>query len=96
MRARYPAWSDARQKPIDIEQRINQCRTERQHAALLAFESKELLALTAYVARQSRGEKIAVEESSLRVHVAALRRALSDGEDGARYITNIRGRGYFH
>jgi len=35
-----------------------------------------------------------VEETSLRVHVSALRRALRDGEDGARYITNVPGRGY--
>jgi predicted ATPase/DNA-binding winged helix-turn-helix (wHTH) protein len=35
-----------------------------------------------------------VEESSLRVQVAALRRALGDGRDGARYIASIRGRGY--
>ena len=35
-----------------------------------------------------------VEDSSLRVHVAALRRALGEGVDGARYIANIPGRGY--
>lgn len=35
-----------------------------------------------------------VEDSSLRVHVAALRRALGDGVDGARYIANVPGRGY--
>lgn len=37
---------------------------------------------------------VIVEESSLRVHVAALRKALGDGVDGARYITNVPGRGY--
>src|SRR5450755_2114949 len=35
-----------------------------------------------------------VVESSLRVHVANLRKALGDGEDGARYVTNVAGRGY--
>lgn len=35
-----------------------------------------------------------VEETSLRAHVAALRRALGGGHDGARYITNVPGRGY--
>lgn len=35
-----------------------------------------------------------VEESSLRVHVAALRKALGDGQAGARYIVNQPGRGY--
>jgi predicted ATPase/DNA-binding winged helix-turn-helix (wHTH) protein len=37
---------------------------------------------------------VIVEESSLRVHIAGLRRALGDGRDGARYITNVAGRGY--
>lgn len=35
-----------------------------------------------------------VEDSSLRVHIAALRKALGDGVDGARYIANVPGRGY--
>jgi predicted ATPase/DNA-binding winged helix-turn-helix (wHTH) protein len=35
-----------------------------------------------------------VEETSLRVHMSALRRVLGDGQDGARYITNVPGRGY--
>jgi predicted ATPase/DNA-binding winged helix-turn-helix (wHTH) protein len=35
-----------------------------------------------------------VEETSLRVHMSALRRALADGRDGARYIANDPGRGY--
>ena len=35
-----------------------------------------------------------VEETSLRVHVSALRRVLGDGQHGARYITNVPGRGY--
>jgi len=37
---------------------------------------------------------LSVEEISLRVHVAELRKVLGDGKDGARYITNIPGRGY--
>jgi predicted ATPase/DNA-binding winged helix-turn-helix (wHTH) protein len=35
-----------------------------------------------------------VEESSLRGHVAAVRKALGDGKDGARFVINIPGRGY--
>lgn len=57
--ARYPAFSPTRNGPIDIEQRINLCRTEHQQAPPLAFESRDLLALTAYVGRQSRGMAIA-------------------------------------
>jgi len=53
--ARYPAFDAARGRPVNLEQRINACRTDRQKAAPLAFEGKDLLALTAFVARQSRG-----------------------------------------
>src|SRR6516162_5370163 len=37
---------------------------------------------------------VTVEESSLRFHVAGLRKALGDGKHGARYITTLAGRGY--
>jgi sulfur-oxidizing protein SoxA len=53
--ARHPAFDAARGRPVSLEQRINACRTERQQAPALAWESRELLALTAHVARQSRG-----------------------------------------
>jgi L-cysteine S-thiosulfotransferase len=58
--ARYPAFDSARRRPIDLEQRINICRTEQQKAPAFAHESKELLALTAYVGRQSRGMPISI------------------------------------
>ncbi len=53
--ARYPAFDATRNRPVDLEQRINMCRVDRQQAPALAWESRELLALTAYVSRQSRG-----------------------------------------
>src|SRR4029450_4983747 len=37
---------------------------------------------------------VTVEESSLRVHIANLRKVLGDGRDGANYIANVAGRGY--
>src|SRR5216684_2170394 len=37
---------------------------------------------------------VTVEEGSVRVHVAAIRKALGDGHFGNRYIANIKGRGY--
>jgi predicted ATPase/DNA-binding winged helix-turn-helix (wHTH) protein len=37
---------------------------------------------------------ITVVEAVLRVHVCNLRKALGDGEGGARYITSVAGRGY--
>jgi predicted ATPase/DNA-binding winged helix-turn-helix (wHTH) protein len=35
-----------------------------------------------------------IDDANLRVHVAALRKVLGDGHDGARYIVNVMGRGY--
>jgi sulfur-oxidizing protein SoxA len=58
--ARYPAFVAARGRPVNLEQRINLCRTDRQSAPPLAYESRDLLALTAYVARQSRGMPIGI------------------------------------
>jgi DNA-binding winged helix-turn-helix (wHTH) protein len=37
---------------------------------------------------------VIVEEGSLRVHVALIRKALGDGQFGNRYIANTKGRGY--
>lgn len=37
---------------------------------------------------------VVVEEGNLRFHMTGLRKALGDGQDGARYITTIPGRGY--
>jgi sulfur-oxidizing protein SoxA len=53
--ARHPAFDPVRGRPVNLEQRIGLCRTERQQAPPLAPESRELLALAAWVARQSRG-----------------------------------------
>jgi L-cysteine S-thiosulfotransferase len=58
--ARYPTFDAALGRPLDLEQRINQCRTERQRTEPLIWESADLLALTAFVARQSRGLPITV------------------------------------
>ncbi|TAM86996.1 sulfur oxidation c-type cytochrome SoxA [bacterium] len=53
--ATYPKIDPHSGKLIDIEQRINQERTQRMGAAPFKWESQELLALTAYVKLQSRG-----------------------------------------
>ena len=58
--ARHPAWDAASGRPVNLEQRINTCRSDRQKAPSLAYESRNLLALTAYVARQSRGMSIEI------------------------------------
>jgi sulfur-oxidizing protein SoxA len=57
---RYPAFDSKAKRPINLEQRINACRTDHQKAPALAYESKDLLDLTAYVGHQSRGMPIAV------------------------------------
>jgi sulfur-oxidizing protein SoxA len=57
--ARYPAFDAHEGRPIDLEQRINLERRDRQDAPPLKYESRELLALTAYLGRQSRGMPIA-------------------------------------
>jgi sulfur-oxidizing protein SoxA len=62
--ARYPAFEPALARPVDLEQRINQCRIQHQGAEPLAWESPDLLALTALVAHQSRGSPIAVGRSA--------------------------------
>ena len=56
--ARYPAFNAARGRPVNLDQQINICRAERQQATPLPLEGKELLALNAYVARQSHGMPI--------------------------------------
>jgi sulfur-oxidizing protein SoxA len=53
--ARFPAWSEPLDRPVALDGQINLCRTARQGASPLAPESRELLALTTFVAHQSRG-----------------------------------------
>jgi sulfur-oxidizing protein SoxA len=56
--ARYPAFDTVLGRPVNLEQRVNLCRANQQQATPFAFESRELLALTAFVAKQSRGMPI--------------------------------------
>jgi sulfur-oxidizing protein SoxA len=60
--ARYPAWDKANNAPIDLAGRINQCRETRQATPAMPREGQELLALTSFVAHQSRGLPIAPPE----------------------------------
>jgi sulfur-oxidizing protein SoxA len=69
--ARYPAYDAKRGTAIDLAGRINICRSERQQAPELARESGNLLALTAFIARQSRGLPIASDEARLRPFIDA-------------------------
>ena len=56
--ARYPAFDKTLGRPVNLEQRINLCRANHQQASPLAYESHDLLALTALVAKQSQGVAI--------------------------------------
>jgi len=58
--ARYPVYDPAKGKLVNLEQRINQCRTERMGAEAWKWESDPLLAMTTYVGYQSRGMPLAV------------------------------------
>jgi len=67
--AAYPRVDAATGRAINIEGQINTCR-ERQQAAPLRYESEELLALTAYVAHQSRGMPIVIADTAAaRLHL---------------------------
>lgn len=52
---RYPAFDTTEQRPINLAQRINQCRQNRQQMPAWRAESQELLSLESFVAHQSRG-----------------------------------------
>lgn len=57
--ARYPAFAPVLGRPVDLEGRIELCRTLHQKSPAFGAESRELLALTAFVAKQSRGLPVA-------------------------------------
>lgn len=73
--ARHPA-VDGKGRLLSLDQRINVCRTERQQAPALAYESRDLLALSAFVGRQSRGLPITVaSDARTRIFLEAGRAA---------------------
>src|ERR1700722_11312007 len=57
----YPVFDSKRDRPITLEQRINQCRTDRMGAPAFAWDDDKLLGLSALVGLQSRGMALAVE-----------------------------------
>lgn len=52
---RYPAFDAKAGTLLNLEGRINACRTRHQQLPALAYESEALLSLSAYLARASRG-----------------------------------------
>jgi sulfur-oxidizing protein SoxA len=80
--ARYPAFDETTGRPVNIEQRINLSRERDQKAAPFRYESAELLALTAYVALQSRGEPVAPSQDARIAPFRERGRALFDQRIG--------------
>jgi sulfur-oxidizing protein SoxA len=80
--ARYPAVSPGQSRPVDLDQRINMSRVDNQKSSALAFESKDLLALTVYVARQSHGMPVAVEENTQSKPFIEAGRAIFESRQG--------------
>ncbi|KRQ05503.1 sulfur oxidation c-type cytochrome SoxA [Bradyrhizobium manausense] len=56
--ARYPTFDKTLGRPVTLDQRINLCRADHQQASPLPYESHDILALSAFVAHQSRGVAI--------------------------------------
>jgi len=70
--ARYPAVAPGADEPVDLDGRINLCRTAQQHAPAFAPEGEPLLTLSAYVALQSRGLPIASPDDARLAPVRAM------------------------
>lgn len=59
--ARYPRIDETAQSLVNLEQRINLCRVRHQEAEPFAYESEDLLSMTAFLASQSDGLAYDVE-----------------------------------
>jgi sulfur-oxidizing protein SoxA len=57
--SRYPAFDNTLKRPVNLSQRINQCRQKHQASLPLRAESQDLLSLESFVAYQSRGMHVA-------------------------------------
>ena len=58
---RYPRIDPGAARLVNLEGRINLCRTRNQESAPLGYVSEELLALTAFVAHLARGRPVNVQ-----------------------------------
>ena len=73
--ARYPAFDRKLKRVVSLDQRVQYCAQTYQRRSL-AYESPELLALTAYLAAQSQGYPISPPKDFATQQMAALGRAL--------------------
>ncbi len=61
--AKYPIYDLKSHKLVNLEQKINQMLVEQMQASPLAYESRDLLSLTSYIARQSSGIPLQVKRA---------------------------------
>lgn len=59
--AGYPKWDKAANKPLNIEQRVNKCRSENMGAEPYKFDAREQIALTSYIKHQSLGQPVKID-----------------------------------
>lgn len=59
--ANYPKWDADAQRPINLELRVNKCRTQNMQAEAYKFDSPEQKALATYVKYQSLGEPVKID-----------------------------------
>ncbi|MFM9937970.1 MAG: sulfur oxidation c-type cytochrome SoxA [Hyphomicrobiaceae bacterium] len=72
--ARHPAFDATLGATVNLEGRINICRIEQQQTTALAYDSKELLGLSAWVTAQSKGLPIVIDAGKLATEIAAGKR----------------------
>lgn len=87
--ARYPV-VDAAGHVVSLEGRILQCRTERQRGPPLVYESNDLLALTAFVAYQSRGLPRQVATDGRAAPLIALGKTVFDQRQGQMNLACVQ------
>jgi len=58
--AAMPKWDDKLDRPVNLEQRINLCRSEHMKAEPWAFKSQQLTDMTTFVRNQSRGMPVTI------------------------------------
>jgi len=79
---RYPRVDPKLGEPVDLEGRINACRTNHQRAPALPYESKKLLALSVYVAHQSKGLPISILDDAATARFIAAGREIFERRQG--------------
>jgi predicted ATPase/DNA-binding winged helix-turn-helix (wHTH) protein len=82
----------AQQLLLDGETRVRVGSRALELLAALVEHAGELVAKSDLMARA--WPDTVVEEGSLKVHIAALRRVLGEGQSGRRYVATVSGRGY--